>query len=189
MIEGLGYTRGSDGFFRDAGGQRLGVEIRTAEGLDIQVKATFSVAGYWQRLGVGADPLVSTVQQTADREWSATSPGFRLHRSPNTYDYELKRLRIAEVPLPENRFTGRNNPRYINQEFNDLLERFFVTLPRAERIVVLRQIVSHMTDQLVAMGIFYNLLSVALNNRVQNVTSGAVMDSNQTWNAHLWDVK
>jgi peptide/nickel transport system substrate-binding protein len=187
MIEQLGYTRGPDGF-RDATDQRLGVEIRTVTGLDIQVKTTFAVTDYWQRIGIAVEPLVSTPEQSTDREWSATNPSFRLHRSPNTFE-ELKRYRISQVPTPENRFTGQNNARYVNQELNDSIERYFVTVPKVERNQVLGDIVHHMTDQLVLMGMFYNVLAVATGKRVQNVTPAAVMGSNQTWNAHLWDLR
>jgi ABC-type transport system substrate-binding protein len=137
---------------------------------------------------MGTEMVVSSVQQSADREWAATHPGYRFSRQPNSYE-ELKRLRIAQVPLPENQYSGQNAPRYINQDLNDAIERFFVTLPRPDRMAVLRQIVHHYSDQLVYTPLFYNVLSVAANNRVQNVTSGAVMGSNQTWNVQEWALK
>jgi hypothetical protein len=39
------------------------------------------------------------------------------------------------------------------------------------------------------MGLFYNVQSVAIANRVQHVTNSGVQGFNQAWNAHLWDVQ
>jgi len=64
-----------------------------------------------------------------------------------------------------------------------------VTVPKAERNEVLGEIVHHMSDQLVLMGMFYNVLAVVTGDRVQNVAPATVMGSNQTWNAHLWDLR
>jgi hypothetical protein len=47
----------------------------------------------------------------------------------------------------------------------------------------------HISEQLPEMGLFYNVLAVAIGNRVQNATAGAVVGSTQAWNAHEWDLK
>ncbi len=187
MIEELGYTRGADGYFTDAAGQRIGLEIQVTEGLEIQVKATFAVADAWQQIGAEVKPLVRSSQSTVDREETANFPSFRLNRQPNSKE-DMKRYLIAQAPVAENRYTGFNFARYRNQEFNDLIERYFRTIPAAERVDVLRQIVGHMTEQLTQMGLFYNVQSVAIGKRVRNVTNSGVDDFNQAWNAHLWEV-
>ena len=53
MIEDLGYTKGSDGFFRDAAGERLGVEMRTSADDDYKNPLFYSAADSFQRAGVG----------------------------------------------------------------------------------------------------------------------------------------
>jgi ABC-type transport system substrate-binding protein len=188
MVEDLGYSRGPDTTYRDAGGQRLGVEIRTTEGLDIQVKSGFVVAGYWQKLGVGVESIVSSVQQSANREWSSTFPSFSIIRTPNALE-ELTRRRMSQTPLPENNFTGANRTRYMSREYTDLIDRCFSTVPKAERTLVLRQIMGHISENLPEMGLFYNVLAVAIGKRVQNATAGAVAGSSQAWNAHQWEVR
>src|SRR5207249_1880243 len=53
LIEGLGYSKAPDGFYRDpATGQRLTVELRTLVSFDTGVKIIFPIADYWKRLGV-----------------------------------------------------------------------------------------------------------------------------------------
>jgi peptide/nickel transport system substrate-binding protein len=186
LIEDVGYTRAQDGNFRDSSGQRPSIEIRTSEGLDIQVKATFAIADAWQRIGIATEPFIQPPGRRP-REWSATFPGYRVQRSPN--DFELmKRYRMAEVPTPENNYVGRNSPRYSSPTLDAAIERYFVTVPKAERNQALGEILHELTDQLVLMGMFYNVLAVVTGKRVQNVTPSNVMGSNQTWNAHLWDL-
>ena len=69
-----------------------------------------------------------------------------------------------------------------------LIDRFFVTVPRAERNQVMAQIIRHMTDQAIPVSLFYNVLSVMIANRLQNVTAGGPV-TGPGWNVHEWDVR
>lgn len=187
VIEDLGYRKGADGVYRDGGNQRLSFELRTVP-TDISSKTMFAVADYWQRLGIAVDPVVIPVQRQRDQEYVATFPGFTLFRQPLDVR-RLKALRSSEAPLPENNFrvTG-NNARYMNAEFDALIERFHVTVPVKERTEVLGQIISHIADQLPMLGLFYDGEPVFINNRLEKAT-GKTLRSTQAWNAHQWDVK
>src|SRR4029453_13246167 len=79
MIESLGYTRGSDGFFRDAAGQVLSVEARSST-TDINQKALFAIADGWQQVGVKVDPVVYSRQAGQSNEYLFTFPAFYLQR-------------------------------------------------------------------------------------------------------------
>lgn len=186
LVESLGYTRGADGILRDPSGERLSVELRTVRH-DLYEKALLSVGDYLQRVGIGFEPNIVPPPRVQDREYRATFPGFEVIENPNDFP-SLVRLRLSETPLPENRFTGRNRVRYVNPEFDALLERYFTTIPMRERAQVAGQIVSHMTDQLVWMGLFHQAEPTMIANRLINVTArheGSV----QSWNAHEWDVR
>jgi peptide/nickel transport system substrate-binding protein len=184
----LGYARSEDGSWVDASGQRLELEIQTVEGLDIQVKATAAVADSWQRIGIGVHQLVrSATGNPADRETNASFPGFRLIRQPNTID-DMKQYLISQTPIAETRFIGQNFTRYMNPEYNELVLKYFRTIPRQERTEALGQILHHQSENLIIMGLFYNVQSVALGKRVRNVTNSGVLGFNQAWNAHLWDL-
>jgi peptide/nickel transport system substrate-binding protein len=187
-IEELGYTRRANGIFADSSGQSLAVEIRVTEGLEIQVKATFAVADYFQKIGVAVDPVVRSVQSNSNREEVATFPNFRLMRNSNTLS-DVKNFLISKAAVAENGFTGQNFARYMNQEFNDLIERYFRTIPKQERIEVLRGVVIHQSRELSQMSLFYNVQSVAVGKRVRNVTNGGAQGFNQAWNAHAWEVE
>jgi peptide/nickel transport system substrate-binding protein len=183
----LGYSRAGDGWV-DASGPPLEVELRTVEGLDIQVKATLAVADAWQRLGVRVQQVVVSATGTPqDRENNANFPAFRLIRQPNTTT-DMNRYLISQTPTAETRFTGFNFTRYQNPAYHELILRYFQTIPRTERTEVLGQILRHQSEQLVIMGLFYNVQSVGIGKRVQNVTNSGALGFNQAWNANLWEL-
>jgi peptide/nickel transport system substrate-binding protein len=188
MIEDLGYVRGADGF-RDAAGGRLGVEIRTSPEQDIQVKTILVLADHWKRVGVAADPIVMAEQRVRDREYVQTFPAFMTYRQPNAPTALLLRLYSSQTPLPENNFVGRNHPRYMNPAFDALIDRYYTTIPRAERAQVLGEIVNHTTDQLTLMGLFFDVEPVLVGTRLQNVAAARATESTPVWNAERWDVR
>lgn len=184
-IESLGYVRGPDGFYQDATGRRLSVQLMTNAGDDVKEKMLFTIADYWQRIGVGAEPVITPRQLASNREYRATFPGFDLVRQP----FEPERLLSSEVPLPENRFVGKNRSRYMNPELDALIERYVTTVPRAERMQALGQLLHLTTDQVVALGIFYAPEPILISNRLINVHAARATEADETWNAHEWDLK
>jgi peptide/nickel transport system substrate-binding protein len=185
MVEALGYARGLDGILRDSAGQRLSVETNWSQVLDINTKSVHPVADYWQRIGVGVDLAPIPAARADDREFRATFPGVALQRQPGGLR-SLERYHGAEARLPERNFTGNNNARYINPEFDGALDRYFSTIPEPDRMRALGQVVRHMTDQLIVLPLFYDTKSSMRSNRLRNVT-GLGDESTQAWNAHLWE--
>jgi peptide/nickel transport system substrate-binding protein len=188
ILEQLGYTRGGDGFYRDAAGQRLGLEVRTSAEDDTHEAGVFTVADAWRQVGIAAEPFLIPQAQRNDREFNSTFPGIRFWRLPNDVD-DLRRYNSKDAPLPENRFSGGNRSRYMNPEFDAMIERYMTTIPLAERTQALGDIVHHMTDQLTIMGLWYNTEPVMISNRLANVTVRDVGQTTEAWNAHLWDTK
>jgi peptide/nickel transport system substrate-binding protein len=185
MLRGLGYTSGTDGGYRGADGAVLEIELRTMTG-DVVGKAGEVVADQWRKNGVRVQTTVVTAQRTRDREWRSLRPGFETMRRGTGLE-NLSSYHSREIPLPETRFLGANIPRYGNPEFDGLLERYFATIPRAERAEVLAQVMRHMSEQLNIMTLFYDTEPALISRRLVNVTARPV-GSTQGWNVHLWDV-
>jgi peptide/nickel transport system substrate-binding protein len=183
LIESLGFTRSGDGGYRDLVGQRLTVELRTSQGDDLQEKSTFSAADYWQRAGVAVETVIVPTQRQQDREYRATRTGFELYRQPDDFPL-LADLHGSQTPLPENNFAGRNRSRYQNPEFDALLDRYFVTVAREERVRVVRDINHHISERLTMMGLFYNATPGVISHRLTNAGEHRRI----VWNAHQWAV-
>ena len=97
----------------------------------------------------------------------------------------LNRHRIAETPLPENNFRGNNRTRYMNPEFEALVDRYFRTIPIGERAQVFGDVIHHMTDVALVMGLFYDVEPIAVSKRLLNVSIG---DHRESWTVVDWDV-
>ena len=103
----------ADGFFRDAGGQKLSVEIN-ATSEDQNTKPMFAVADYWQRIGVGVETVVIPIQRQRDAEYRATFPAFNLSGGASGVA-AIKGQHGSQARLPETRYTGNNYSRYNGQ--------------------------------------------------------------------------
>jgi len=185
LIEDIGYTRGADGFYRDAAGQQLSIGLRTTESNDIQPKSMFPVADYWQRIGVAVEPAIIPRQLAANFEYRATFPAFELQRGPSDPSV-LSNLRSTEARTAANNYSGGNYANYRNAELDTLIDTYLTTIPLQSRHEVEGEIVHHMTDQVVVLGLFYDTEATAMNKRLQNVAARN-KNSTQAWNVQQWD--
>ncbi len=179
MISRLGIARGADGSFA-----LPPLEIRAAGTAgDSSNKGMLVVADYWKRIGLASETIQIPNQRRRDVEYRANFPAFTIQRQPNGEEGML-RYHSREAPVPENNWVGDNKARYVNAEMDALLERYFVTIARADRSQIGRQIVQHMTAQVVPLPLFYDANAVVLGKRLANVIPTQV-----GWNAHEWMVQ
>jgi peptide/nickel transport system substrate-binding protein len=179
LIEETGLTRGSDGFYRDASGRRINMEV-WASG---QSKQMLAVADGWRQIGIETEPVVLPQQRWNDREYVAKFPGFRMNRQPSAMA-DLRRFQSAQAPVAETNFVGENYSRYMNPELDALIDQYFMTIPKAERTRALGAIMRHMTTSLNIMGLYHDVQPTLVAHRITGVTAPAV-----GWDAHLWDVR
>ncbi len=187
MLEELGYTRGVDGLLRDGSGQGLAVELRTVS-VDLHVKATLAVADAWQRIGLSVEPVVIPPARQGDLEYRAGFPAFQIFGGQTDLGL-LPRLHSSRTPLPETRYVGTNYSRFMDPEWDALIDRLFATVPQQERTRVLAEVVHFMTDRLNIIGLFFRDDTILVNNRVQNVTALYGEGSTHAWNAQEWDLR
>jgi ABC-type transport system substrate-binding protein len=185
MVAELGYGRGADGMYRDAAGRRLEVELR-AGGPGGPVADAISDS--WQRVGVTATRVATRAQQAQDFQYMATFPAFKVGQTANDTLAFLS-LHSSRVRLASNGFRAPSPPnysRYVNPELDALIERHQTTVPMAERIQVIGEIVHHVADKAVVFGIYYPPAPVAVGERLVNFSpAGRTI----IWNAHEWDIK
>ncbi len=75
----------------------------------------------------------------------------------------------------------------MNPEFDALIDRYYVTIDRAERTRIVGEIMHRLTDEVLILGFFYTIEPILVNNRVSNVM-GRYPRSSHAWNAHEWEV-
>ncbi len=182
----LGYSRGADGLMQDASGQKLTIEARSNNQLDTQVKALAIVSDYWRRSGVNVDELIYGLQRVADREYRHTRPAFEILGFGNDYE-SFQNFHSKQTPTAETGWLGQNRTRYQNPEYDQLVDTYFVTIPRPARLDVLRKIVQHFGEQLIVLPLAYTTNHVAIGNRLKNVT-GRGQSSTEGWNSEQWEL-
>src|SRR5581483_6001929 len=114
-------------------------------------------------------------------------PTFQLTQRPNQLRV-LNNLLSSQATTPENGYNGNNISRYMNPDFDSLIERYYVTVNPQQRTQLVGQIMHIMTDQVVLLGLFYTIEPIMVNNRVEGV-QGRDPRSSHAWNAQDWDVK
>jgi ABC-type transport system substrate-binding protein len=170
-----------------AGGQRLTVELR-ATVIDILQKTTLATVDDWQNVGIGVETHTITPGRQSDREYRSTFPGFDTSRGNNSVE-TFKTFLSSEARLPETRYAGQNYPSYQNAELDTYIDRFLVTIPIPERMEAGRQVIRHLSDQVVVMPVFYDVVGTMTGNRLVNVPMARGQNQTATFNAHEWDVR
>jgi len=184
-FDSVGLVKGPDGY-RDAAGQRISIEIRTTTN-DANQKAIAIIADAFQRVGLASDGVVIPVQRLQDGEYRATYPGLELVNQPNGADGFQNLLHSANAPLPERGYraqsSSRNRGSYLNPDYDALMDRYNSTIPIAQRMDIMAQLINMQTDLNLVMGTYFSVDAIMMANRLQNVPPAA------TWNAQDWDVK
>ncbi len=183
-LDEIGLQKGSDGFYVEASGKRLAVEVRTRSH-PTREKVQQVIADEWGRIGVVGEPLVVPEQRISDRAYQATFPGFYFRfGGPEA----LTEWQSRDTPTAENTYVGRNIIRYQNPDYDALVARFVTAIPRAERLQIMGEMVRVHTDQLTLIPLYHEPEPVLIANRLVNV--GGRRGANiQAWNAEEWDIK
>jgi peptide/nickel transport system substrate-binding protein len=187
MLEGMGLTRGPDGFFRDGTGQRIQVELRRAGDDEMETNTILTTADFWSKSGIAAEPVSVPPARQRDLEYRAKFPGFEISGSGAGLG-DLRYLRYSELRIAEHNWNGRNRTGYTNPELDVLTDRYVTTIPINERTQVLGQILQHLTERVIIMYLFFEQTPTPIANRLMNVTA-TNREAHVTWNAHEWDVK
>ncbi len=187
MIERLGYTRGTDGFFQDAPGDRLTLEVRTGPG-DNNEKVMLAVANQWQQLGIATTPLLMSAAQSQDPQFRATFPAISVRSHATGLRYLRYFFHSSLARTPERNYLGSNAVRYRNPELDGLIDRYFATIAEGPRMEIAAQAVRHLTENVVTLNLFHGTTPTVVGPRLVNVGPGGER-AEQTWNAVAWDLK
>jgi peptide/nickel transport system substrate-binding protein len=184
LLEGLGLSKGPDGMYRDQANRPMAIEVMTRSH-PLREKLQQVIVDDWRRVGIVGEHVVVPEQRINDRPYREDRRAFYF-RFGNPYQFV--EWVSHEAAVAENRYVGRNSIRYQNPEYDALIERYERTIPRAERVRLLGDIVHHATDQLLLLTMYHEPEPVLVSNRLINV-GGKRGISIQTWNAHLWDIR
>jgi ABC-type transport system substrate-binding protein len=181
----MGLPRGSDGRFRDSAGEPLTLKIQTTVN-DTNQKTAMATADFWQRVSLAGDIAVISPSMVGVWQDRYSYPAFDLVNQGHGVRGLKSLLHSSAAPLPERNYTAPNAPSnrgsYVNPEYDALLDRYFTTIPRSDRMQALAQVIRWQTELQLVIGFFHSVNAVTITNRFQNAIPGT------SWNAHEWDV-
>jgi ABC-type transport system substrate-binding protein len=122
-----------------------------------------------------------------DDEYRTTFPGFDIRRNPHRPDTLRNYFHSASAPFPERGYRGGAIQRYVNPELDTLIDLHDATVSKPDRWQILGQIVHLITDQVVVIGLFYDVDVTVQTSRMKNVLTRADQRG-EAWNVHEWDV-
>jgi peptide/nickel transport system substrate-binding protein len=189
LIEELGYRKGVDGSFVDASGQPLRTEIRTTSDIETTVKQMFAMSDSWTRIGVPTDTVSIPPQRQQDREYRSTFPGFEVLQGGQGEAGLISRT-IANARTAQNNWTGAgatNYSNYLNPEHDAMIARFLSTIPTEERTRIAGDLLNHLSDQALYLGIYYIARPTVVRNGLIG-TVGRDAGTVATHNVLQWDL-
>jgi peptide/nickel transport system substrate-binding protein len=168
-----GWTKGPDGFFRDASGERFTIEAATSAGGKNEQEAAVYVDGL-RKAGFDAFQYAIPVAQIDDLELRALRPGISLRGGGYFYEYYVD----GAIPTSTNRWRGDNRPGWSNPEYNRVFSQLEGTFPMNERVQLMAQLERIVSvDRALTMNTWESLLNVVARN-LKGVEMRMVPDTN-----------
>lgn len=180
LLADAGFARGSDGFYVSPTNERLSMRV------DYVVDPAFDqetaiMADGLKRLGI--DLAVNPLPRA---QWRDPARGPAFPALQNQGGGVLENL-YAQVPTPENRYTGTNRGSWVNGEYDRLQTAFRVTLDRSQRKSQLVQMAKVVSEEVPSIPLYYRAKVVARVPQLQNVILGDRVK--HYWNVHLWELR
>jgi peptide/nickel transport system substrate-binding protein len=134
LMAEVGWTKGADGFFVDAAGNKFTIEVASSAGGKNEQEASVYVDSL-RRAGFDAFQYITPVAQVDDNETRVTRGGLSLRGQGHEYDNYIS----SAIPGPDNRWRGNNRPGWSNAEYDRTFALSERTFPMNERIQLMAQ--------------------------------------------------
>jgi peptide/nickel transport system substrate-binding protein len=191
LLEQQGWKPGPDGVLVNAAGDRFETSFSSTSESGQAVSA---FASYWRQAGIAVQEDVLTPAQTQDREFRAKFPGLEYTANVPIRSFLKGRIPIAQIPGPENRWTGSNRNGLAVSVLDDLMKQFDSTINDVERTRVERDLIREITGN-AQFGFFFMyphqwMVRKSVTGVLPSKVASMVDDwPRVTWNAHTWDIQ
>lgn len=133
-----------------------------------------AIARDWQRLGIGVELQPVSYEELVGN-----------HLEPRIFQAALVDINLARSPDPDpypfwhqsQISSGQNYSKWDDRQASEYLEQARVTVDLAERTRLYRNFQVRFVDELPALPLFYPVYTYAVDERVQGVTMGPLLDT------------
>jgi peptide/nickel transport system substrate-binding protein len=186
-LEELGWTRGSDGTLRNRDGRVFEMVVQNGAAARAEVEQNTLVDG-WKQIGIKVEQRIQSAAAQGDDEARAKFPGIEVTANPYTALYDV-RVHSRFAPTPANRWQGSNRGSYSNPTVDALSDKLAMTIPKPERIQVIRDLVKEFMTDIGDFPLYWDPDPMPMLSRVINVPTPSARTQVHTWNVYEWDVQ
>jgi peptide/nickel transport system substrate-binding protein len=186
LMQEAGFTRGSDGIFVSASGERFKPDLQTLSGAQNEAELAMTI-DMFRQAGIDTNPYVLPAAQLSDARARALFPGMST-TSGSGGEAGLIGLRSAP-PGPENRgLGGGGRGGWSHAEFDRLVDAYNGTLNKSERTRAIVEMARIFSEQLPKLTDFYNVRVTAHTGLLVGPLLGSGPDAgSDSWNVHVWE--
>ncbi len=180
-----GWTKGSDGQWVQ-GGQRFQVELTVIQSPQNENEMSIMAAG-WRQAGFDIREAIWAAALSSDAPLRNQASGLTTTSGP-AGEVTLVEHRSADLPTPQNRWTGSNRGGWSNTEYDRPADLFLTTLDRTERQRLLVQMVQIFTEDAAVLSLYFAPTITAFVAGLSG-PQPAVPESTVAWNIHEWQFR
>lgn len=160
LLTQAGWTRGSDGVLvHNQTAERFELTLRASQVGAAQINKDVElaiVADMWKQVGV--EPVLDLqFQGVNSREYDGKMTGIG-NVGNLSFENAMRRMHTSTIASDANRWGGQNLSGYSNQEVDRLIDRYNVTIPMNDRLMVERQLIQILFGQVTSMPLYWEIL-------------------------------
>jgi ABC-type transport system substrate-binding protein len=182
LMGAAGWTRGSDGVYRDSGGQTLPMEVRGGSGFTQELTV---VAAQWKDAGLDSSIFVIPDTTANERELQNASRGVQASSGGDYLAYTE-----AAIGTADNRWQGANRGAYRNPTMERLGQEWTAsTFDVPKRLGLQADILKLLHDDVAYIPLYYNVRGQAWSKAVRGPGPFETPLTLQSlWNVHEWEM-
>jgi peptide/nickel transport system substrate-binding protein len=154
LMAQAGFTKQADGFFADASGQRLSLELRNFPA-DPGPRENAILGNQWKNFGIDVNSYIIPNALAQDLEQVSAYPAFRIEQTGLSGTTPVVKLQTSSIATAAQRWAGNNRGGWANAEYDRYIDVFMSSLDRAERNRAVVQGFKVTTDELPVLPLYY----------------------------------
>ncbi|MEA2639252.1 MAG: peptide/nickel transport system substrate-binding protein [Chloroflexota bacterium] len=187
LLTDAGWTKGTDGAYRNAAGQQLGFDV-TSSGQPKNVQEIEAIAAQYSVFGMQVAPTPYPASASNASEIRMTFKGFLVWPA-SSFTSALEGFSSSSIGTEQNRYRGSNYGGYSNPEYDRLYGEYAVTLDPQKSQDLVAQMMKVVADDVGAIPLYYVALGVAFRTGLVGPGGAAPDQPANAWNINTWDLQ